>query len=180
MAGRFPRLLALICALGLTGCELSLPDFGKKTRPEETASASENPITGDAIEVAALDAPAGAAKPAAAAAAEADSDEKKPLEPLPEVTTPVVAEPEPAPVVPEVLKTKEQLACEKRKGIWAKSGATHLCVNRTRDSGKQCQSSTQCVGDCLARSGTCSPFQPLIGCNEILDDSGRRMTQCLN
>ena len=116
----------------------------------------------------------------AAAATVADPDEPKPLEPLPEVTTPVVAEPEPAPVVPEVLKTKEQLACEKRKGIWAKSGATHLCVNRTRDSGKQCQSSTQCAGDCLARSGTCSPFQPLIGCNEILDDSGRRMTQCLN
>ena len=86
-----------------------------------------------------------------------------------------------APVVPEVPKLPEQLACEKSRGTWATVGQSGpgFCQRRTRDGGKQCSLKTQCEGECLARSGTCSPITPLFGCNEVLDKDGRMMTNCL-
>lgn len=93
-----------------------------------------------------------------------------------------VAAPVPAEAEPGKAKSEAQIACEKRGDIWAKAGssAAHACVKRTKDGGKRCTDSTQCQGQCLARSGTCSPYAPLFGCNEILDDNGRQMTLCLD
>lgn len=86
------------------------------------------------------------------------------------------------PVAPEAPKSPQQLLCEKGGGIWTVAGETgaFLCVSPTRDGGKSCRKKTDCDGQCLARSGTCSPYDPLFGCNEVLDKDGRRMTLCLD
>lgn len=54
------------------------------------------------------------------------------------------------------------------------------CVRPTGEGLKACRRATDCRGECLARSGTCAPIAPLFGCNEVLDDMGRRMTQCID
>jgi hypothetical protein len=92
-----------------------------------------------------------------------------------------IEEPAAAPEVPPEEKSEQQIACERKKGTWslAGRGEIRICIFRTRDAGKRCVSSKQCDGDCLARSGTCSPIKPLIGCNEVLVDSGMRVTQCI-
>jgi hypothetical protein len=59
------------------------------------------------------------------------------------------------------------------------TGELRTCVFTTRDGGKQCNRESQCEGVCLARSGTCSPVKPLLGCNEILQDNGARVTLCI-
>lgn len=208
MTGRFPKAaLALLLALMLGACVPWLGS-GKRATPEPAVAA--NPVTGGEIEVSALDAPAGApaaaaasapvaaagvptappaaAKPAAAPASPAAAPASAPAPaPAPaETAKPAEAAapsaPEAAPGVPEAEKTAAQIACEKKKGIWAKAGAGNVraCVTYTGEGAKTCTAGTQCKGDCLARSGTCAPFQPLFGCNDILDDSGRRMTLCLD
>ncbi len=90
--------------------------------------------------------------------------------------------PEAAEAQPGAEKSPSQLTCEKKGNIWAKVGETgaNYCAKRTRDNGKRCTKATECEGLCLARSGTCAPFNPLFGCNEILQDDGSRVTQCIN
>ncbi|MBJ2150577.1 hypothetical protein [Paracoccus sp. IB05] len=183
---------AVALALTLGGC---LPGFEKSGAG---GAGAEKPattvITGDAIETTPLGPPlaaagapvakttpatAGAAtgaKEAAAAGATRQPDEVAPQE----VATQEVAMPEAAPVETNPFTAEARLTCEKAGGSWAKTGSGfNSCVWNTKDSGKRCTASSQCDGQCLARSGTCAPFTPLFGCNEILDDSGRRMTECL-
>lgn len=81
-----------------------------------------------------------------------------------------------------VPDSPEARACLRRGGIWtvlARSGLG-VCQNRTRDAMRACRRGTDCQGDCLARSGTCAPAVPMFGCNDILDDLGRRVRQCLD
>ena len=97
-------------------------------------------------------------------------------------TTPDTAEAAPAAEAPPPPpKSPEQLSCERKGGTWATAGGSGAksCVRRTRDSGKACSNGRQCEGDCLARSRTCSPIMPLFGCNEILQDNGARVNQCI-
>jgi hypothetical protein len=86
-----------------------------------------------------------------------------------------------APVVEEP-KGRAQITCEKGGGRWTTigDGAGQSCVRKTRDGGKSCKTEDQCDGQCLARSRTCAPFDPLWGCNEVLQGDGRRVTLCLN
>ena len=188
MAFRGLRYVALAGVIALAGCVLPGGGGGKTAAP--------NPVTGGSIEVTPLDAgPASdAAKPemAAAAAAPAALPAKAPAagdtrpKPRPAAVSPatpevVVAAPVVAPAVPEAAKSPSQIACERKKGLWSKAGkGGFACISRTRDSGKECRSAKQCEGECLARSGTCAPFKPLFGCNEILDDMGRRTTLCID
>ena len=76
----------------------------------------------------------------------------------------------------------QQLACEKSGAQWATAGdsGANLCVKRTPDGGKHCSKKSDCSGQCLARSETCSPIDPMIGCNDVLDSDGRLETLCLN
>ena len=53
------------------------------------------------------------------------------------------------------------------------------CIRTTRDAGKSCDSKTDCEGECLARSRTCSPIKPLFGCNPVLMDTGAEVTLCI-
>lgn len=82
---------------------------------------------------------------------------------------------------PEAEKSSAQLKCERQGGNWGKAGASsaRACIKRTRDSGKQCRKQSDCDSVCLARSGTCAPVKPLFGCNEILQNDGRRVTLCV-
>jgi hypothetical protein len=103
--------------------------------------------------------------------------------PRPDAVTEVAAEaPAPALAVPEPAKSREQIRCEKAKGRWQAiaGGAGHLCVRNTRDGGKACLREGQCDGQCLARSKTCAPIDPLLGCNDVLQEDGRRVTLCLD
>ena len=86
------------------------------------------------------------------------------------------------PVPPPAPKTPAQIACEKRKGVWSKAGANgaNYCQTLTRDGGKSCTRSTQCEGYCLAKSNTCAPATPLLGCHDILTEDGKFLTQCIN
>lgn len=122
---------------------------------------------------------------AAPAVTEATAAPKSETGPKPETkanAAPDAAQPaaEPAPA-PEP-KTPAQIACEKRKGVWSKAGANgaNYCQTLTRDGGKSCTRSTQCEGYCLAKSNTCAPATPLLGCHDILTEDGKFLTQCIN
>jgi hypothetical protein len=82
--------------------------------------------------------------------------------------------PEPPP------KSDLQIACERKRGSWIDTGGgLMICQFTTRDGGKRCTRESQCEGLCLARSGTCAPVEPLMGCHDILQDNGTRATQCI-
>ena len=182
-----------VCAL-MAGCTLAGP------KGADAPAAEGNPVTGDAIAVTSLDAPAPAAadaakpadvvKPAAAgavaavpAAAEAATKPAEVAKPA-EGGTPAeaAAAPEAAAEAPAPVMSPQEQACVKKGGAWAttgKSGA-RACVKTTRDSGKHCTKASQCEGACLARSNTCSPVTPLFGCNDILQDNGAMVTLCID
>lgn len=165
----FSAVLMAAC-LALAACQT-----GTTATDEPTANA----ITGGEIEVTALDDKAtpadGASDPVAAEPADAvDTVAPDPVASEAEPVAEPVAE-------PEVPKSDAQLACERRGGNWTQVGSsiTRTCVKATRDSGKSCTRESQCESRCLARSGTCAPFDPLLGCNEILQDNGARVTLCI-
>lgn len=197
-----PPRSSLFLSLGLValmaGCQFQLP--GKGSQPGDV---TPNAVAGDAIEVTALDAPPpddGAAPPPAG------EGTSKPQSAPPEAAADPAAEPAPEPAPqpdlgqdeavaeepaaeaeavaeppPEPAKSDLQIACEKKKGTWSSAGGkAHICIFRTKDADKSCTKGTQCEGDCLARSGTCSPIRPLLGCNDILQDDGSRVTLCID
>ena len=92
---------------------------------------------------------------------------------------PVAAAPPAAASRAEV--TEDQLRCEKQGGRWGSVGKFNAkaCIRRTDDGGKQCRKQSDCDSECLARSGTCAPVKPLFGCNEVLQNDGRRFTLCV-
>jgi hypothetical protein len=158
-----------------------------------------NAVTGGAIEVTALDSPPPAAAPAVAA-----TEATAPAEAA-TAAVPATAAAEPAPVPaadtavadaatneaevaaeavevapPPPPKSDRQIACERKRGTWADTGGgLMICIVPTRDGGKRCTRESQCEGLCLARSQTCAPVDPLMGCNEILQDNGTRATLCI-
>jgi hypothetical protein len=192
--------LLLTLTLLLAACQTG----GSGTGGSGTGAAAANPVSGAAIETTTLDAPVvGLAEeqaienPEPPSAAEPDSETATgPVtpEPLSDLDAPPdedappenPAPEDPAPEVPEVidpaLLTPEALACQRRGGQWARigEGNARSCLRRTRDAGKRCDADRDCQGVCLARSGTCAPVDPLFGCNEVLQDDGRRMNLCLN
>ena len=181
----FRSLLTLALALPLlAACQLSLPGGSR----DDVAAA--NPITGGEIAVTTLDGPAPAAtKPEAAADAAAQAavtpaaPTARPLpNPATEAEAPEPAATEPAaPAEPQASKSASQIACEEDGGRWARAGDSiaMTCVRTTRDAGKRCDSKTDCDGECLARSRTCSPIKPLYGCNPVLMDNGAEVTLCI-
>ncbi len=181
---RRPGLLFAVTLAGLlAGCQVSGPGG---TPPDVTPNA----VAGDPIEVTAL-APlpgeaAPGAEPAAAdatpaeAAATTTTDEStgETADEGTEAAAEEAPEAEPETAAP---KSEAQLACERRRGMWSRAPGTGLmiCIFTTRDAGERCTRESDCEGQCLARSGTCSPIRPLLGCNEILQDNGARVTQCI-
>ncbi len=163
--------LALALPL-LAACQLSLPG---RDRP----MAEANPITGGTITTTPLDAaPTASATPTAPTAAVPPTPEADPAQSASEIAAPAEA----APAISEPLKSASQIACEEDGGTWARAGAGGgmSCVRQTRDGGKQCDSKTECQGECLARSRTCAPIQPLFGCNAVLMDNGAEVSLCID
>ncbi|WP_102226072.1 hypothetical protein [Acidimangrovimonas sediminis] len=81
----------------------------------------------------------------------------------------------------KAMATQDDDRCLASGGVWShEDGKARVCIHYTKDAGKICTRSSECDGACLARSGTCSPVKPLLGCQSILTDSGMRMTQCVN
>ena len=75
-----------------------------------------------------------------------------------------------------------RIDCERRGGSFAPGGVSGglTCFTTPPDAGRQCQTSDDCTGACLARSGTCAPITPLFGCHEILDAAGVRSRICID
>ena len=187
------RLAFCLAALMLVAaCQLSLPGRGG-----DAAGGAVSPITGDEITTSRLDAAPVSAAVVAADDATAATPPGRPRPRPPALggtTAPVTAgqattsPPDiatgtttPESAVPQALKSPEQLACEKRGGAWTAvaGGQARACVKRTRDAGRKCDSKSDCQGQCLARSGTCAPVDPLFGCNDVLE-GGRRVTICID
>jgi hypothetical protein len=142
---------------------VGLAEEQAEDNPEPETPAGEDPPPADPEEPAAEE----------PAAEEPTADEPAPAEPA------AVEEPE---VIDPALLTPEGIACTRRGGEWSRvgGGEARSCLKRTRDGGKRCDADSDCQGVCLARSRTCAPLDPLFGCNEVLQDDGRRMTLCLN
>jgi hypothetical protein len=174
--------LALTALVLLAGC---LAD-------RSGGAADTTPPVAESIEVTSLDAPAAASAPmaqaeAAEAAVAATQAPKMSAEALAAETpatppeTEALLEEMAAPPPPEPVKSASQIACEKKGGRFATAGnsTTFVCVRETRDGGKSCNRETDCEGLCLARSRSCSPITPVLGCQEILTQDGLRVTQCV-
>ena len=154
-----------------------------------TADVDGSALAVDEISVTSLDSPAavtapdeGTAPDGAAANSQTSTAETPDVATDPETDAPPadeVAPPEEA--APEAPKPAAQILCEKSGGQWAVAGESgaFACVKPTRDGGKSCKKEGDCQGMCLARSGTCAPFMPLFGCNEVLEKDGRRVTLCI-
>ncbi|MFM2390982.1 MAG: hypothetical protein RLZZ437_2537 [Pseudomonadota bacterium] len=172
-AGIFIGLTMLLTACQTGGGPATLP--------------ADSPLAGEPIETTTLDAPVvGLAEEQAqdnpepvvevaepTAESDAASEDPTPEEPA------AVEEPE---AIDPALQTPQAIACTRQGGVWSRigQGEARACLRQTRDAGKRCDSDRDCQGVCLARSGTCAPVDPLFGCNEVLQDDGRRMTLCLN
>lgn len=166
------RRLVILCAVVLlAGCQLALPGAGAKT----DAAPAANAITGGAIEVTSLDAPKAASEAVRLDAAKPVDASLETLE-APEILV------EPAEAVVVEIKTPMHLACEKTGGRWSRAGTANssFCQTPTDQGAKQCTKRADCKGACLAKSRSCSPYTPLLGCNDILDDQGRVQTECIN
>ena len=167
--------LALMTLVLLAGCLADRPGGGAGAAP---------PVSG-AIEVTPLGAPAavaaerGAAAPARAPKMSAGALSAETPAAPPE--TGALLEKAAAPPPPEPPKSASQIACEKKGGRFARAGnsTTFVCLRETRDGGKACSRETDCEGLCLARSRSCSPIIPVLGCQEILTQDGLRVTQCV-
>jgi hypothetical protein len=182
-------VILLVAALVFAASLLSAcQGTGGKSVAEDGVTA--NAVAGSEIEVTALDDPtAGAGATPKPGAALAGNDTAAPAvteAATPEAVTPEAATPEAAPkadleATPVTPKSEMQIACEKKGGNWFQigEGDKRACVRATKDALKRCERESQCEGVCLARSGTCSPFKPMYGCHEILQDNGARVTLCL-
>lgn len=177
-----PRLSVLLflltASLGLAACQQA----GSGAADDAPVA---NAVLGGEIEVTALDDPApdGAQAPDAAPDTLAGdaADSVAEAADAPGDAPAADAEAVVPPAEPEVQKSEAQISCEKKRGVWTRLGNTRTatCVRITKDSGQSCTRESQCESRCLARSGTCSPFDPMLGCNEILQDNGARVTLCI-
>lgn len=73
-------------------------------------------------------------------------------------------------------------SCERTGGRWGNSSGDVLftCFRDTRDANQQCRADSDCEDVCLARSRTCAPVTPFLGCHQVLTDGGQVATQCTN
>ncbi|PCD77406.1 hypothetical protein [Pseudothioclava arenosa] len=96
----------------------------------------------------------------------------------------VACKPEPGPPRLEPVGAArveaERKACEADGGIWSSGAFGSICARRTKDANQSCRKESDCEGVCLARSMTCAPVRPLLGCNEVLTDAGTRATLCVD
>jgi hypothetical protein len=162
-------LLALVL---LTACQATVP--------QGPGASDVSPLATDEIATTTLDS---APLPQAPVAEASPAPEGPPPAAEPQDSAPISPDPGAStPEDPAAPKSAEQTLCERTGGQWSVAGQSgaYSCVKSTRDGGKVCTKKGDCQGMCLARSGTCAPFMPLFGCNEILEKDGRRVTLCID
>ena len=188
--GRHARhSLLVLCTIMLFACTPS----GGANGVKPGGNAVGTPVAASAlvdapIEVTPLSAPGQAVGVPASGAGPADPAVAKtttvPPNPQVEVGKPAVAEPVVIDAPAEVIEfeSPQALACRKKGDTWADAGSegAKACISKTGDAGKSCRSGQDCEGFCLARSGTCAPYTPLFGCNDILQDDGVEVSLCLD
>ncbi len=72
--------------------------------------------------------------------------------------------------------------CEAEGGRFGRApGATEarICFRTPDDANQPCRTNADCEGPCLARSRTCAPILPLLGCHDVILSSGMRATECI-
>lgn len=77
----------------------------------------------------------------------------------------------------------KKAACEARGGTYAPGGlfsAEYTCFTENPDAGKSCRKSTDCTGECLADTRTCSKVAPMFGCYSYLDVDGKVVEICVD
>ncbi len=84
--------------------------------------------------------------------------------------------------VGEALMDREHAACLRSGGEFLRLGKANqfFCQKAPSDAGKSCSRASDCESACLARSRSCAPVKPLFGCNEVLNDFGGPVTQCID
>lgn len=184
----FLSLSFLIAVLLVSGCQLTRP--GAEAGLAAVPSALGQPITTTTLAPPSA-APAGGVsaasdRPAAAARSGPMTGPAPRPRPSTDPASVQTGPPPDGPSEPDVTATAKpksaaQVACEVDRGLWSRTGSGEIfaCVQRTRDGGKRCDSKSDCDGECLARSRSCSPLKPLFGCNEVLMDNGAAVTLCL-
>ena len=82
---------------------------------------------------------------------------------------------------PQLLE-KLRGECEKSGGAFGSGGEGHglVCHRTPPDAGKSCARQSDCTTECLARSRTCAPVDPLFGCNDVLNDDGATVSLCID
>ena len=73
-------------------------------------------------------------------------------------------------------------SCIAKGGEFIRDGQGNgfFCSQTPLDAGKSCSAASDCQSACLARSRSCAPVKPLLGCNEVLTNSGVAVTECVN
>lgn len=126
--------------------------------------------------------------PVAAVATAPAQIQVPPAAPRPENVAPQDAPAVPTLAAPEAvlpppdppMLAQQRAGCLRAGGVLVERAAgVRSCVTPTRDAGQRCIAASDCEGVCLARSGSCAPFQPLFGCQEVFTLPGRRETLCL-
>lgn len=154
-----------------------------------TAPVATVPLSQDQIAAVPLAGP-GAAAPAMVTTSQGDAAQGTQAVPAP--GAPPVAPagvgaviPDPGAAPPTTAPTADPAAtaCAAIGGSWVRAGSEsggYACVRPMLDAGKICRKKGDCAGQCLARSATCAPIEPLFGCNDIIDANGQWVTQCIN
>lgn len=76
-----------------------------------------------------------------------------------------------------------QEACERSGGSFGRvtpRSELRVCFRTPRDANTRCDTNADCEGVCLARSRTCAPVVPLLGCNEVILVAGVVAVDCLD
>lgn len=123
----------------------------------------------------------------AAGAAEADrppqQEDADPASAGPEATAEADgdAPAEEAPPEPDIF-AQARAVCEAEDGRFGRApGGTEarICFRTPDDANQPCRTNADCEGPCLARSRTCAPILPLLGCHDVILSSGMRATECI-
>jgi hypothetical protein len=102
------------------------------------------------------------------------SESQREAEPIPEPE----AEPDPT----DARFAAARAACEEEGGRFGRApggGEARICFRTPRDANAPCRTGADCEGACLARSRTCAPVLPLLGCNDVILSNGMRATECV-
>jgi hypothetical protein len=86
----------------------------------------------------------------------------------------------PAPVGQSFMDQAHAECIRKGGDYISAKGGSFVCLLVPKDAGKSCRRADDCQSACLARSRTCAPVAPLLGCNDILTGSGIAVTQCID